>query len=402
MNTSAKLRLTPGLRVSCLSGNEFLLETDGRQVHGGAYTLALLDAFRSPRSMTEVLQDFGARLTGAHDWMELSGQLLLLHKQRVLVDDSAAQVSLSADASFGSPAIHIRMLNDRERTLRYLQAIRDVVKPGDVVVDLGTGSGILAVAAARAGARQVYAIEATTIARAARRTFADNGVTDRVTLIEGHSTQVQLPERADVLVAEIIGNKPLSEKILESTADAVRRFLKPGARLVPQRLRIHAFPVELPARFRDRLRVSPTALADWQREYGVDFSALAALSQRTPGSLEAKPVDVAQWNALAPSKCIVDYDLSLSTQPRQKAAATFECCAAGTLDAAVLWFDAELAAGQSLSTDPGSFRADNHWSHPVYLLGEPLSLQLGDRVRLEIEDGNPTPVLARRIEGDEA
>jgi|SRR5215813_11552852 len=91
---------------------------------------------------------------------------------------------------------HASMLNDRRRTAGYLASIRDVVKPGDVVVDIGTGTGILAIAAVRAGARHVYAIEE---ARVARTLFEATGMTDHMTLIRGRSTEVRLPQRADVL-----------------------------------------------------------------------------------------------------------------------------------------------------------------------------------------------------------
>jgi len=93
---------------------------------------------------------------------------------------------------------HASMLNDRRRTAGYLASIRDIVKPGDVVVDIGTGTGILAIAAVRAGARHVYAIEEARIARVARTLFEANGMTDHITLIRGRSTEVKLPQRADV------------------------------------------------------------------------------------------------------------------------------------------------------------------------------------------------------------
>lgn len=134
--------------------------------------------------------------------------------------------------------LHLDMLNDRTRTLSFIEAIRETVRPGDVVLDVGTGTGILAAAAARAGARHVYAIEAGQIHRVARELFASNNLSDRITLVKGWSTQVELPERADVLISEVIGHEPLAEDVLETTWDAVARLVKPDARLVPRRLRI--------------------------------------------------------------------------------------------------------------------------------------------------------------------
>ena len=88
-------------------------------------------------------------------------------------------------------------------------------------------------AAAPAGAKRVYAIEVRPIAEVAARFFQGSGLGDRITLIRGNSTEISLPERADVLVSEIIGNDPLAEQVLDTaTCDAVARLLKPGARLI--------------------------------------------------------------------------------------------------------------------------------------------------------------------------
>ena len=152
-----------------------------------------------------------------------------------------------------------------------------VVELGDVVLDIGTGSGVLAVALARAGARRVYAVEASDIAAVAARVFEANGVTDRVTLVPGWSRQIELPERADLLVAEIIGNEPFEEEILETTLDARRRLLKPRARLVPHALELLARPLLLPeAEFRQRA-FGRTAVERWRDLYGMDLQPLLDL-----------------------------------------------------------------------------------------------------------------------------
>ena len=68
----------------------------------------------------------------------------------------------------------------------------------------------------------------------------------RITLVPGWSRQIELPEQADLLVSEIIGNEPFEEEVLETTLDARRRLLKPGARLIPNALTLFARPLELP------------------------------------------------------------------------------------------------------------------------------------------------------------
>ena len=207
------------------------------------------------------------------------------------------------------------MLHDDRRTGDYLAALAAAVPPGDVVLDIGTGSGVLSVAAARAGARRVYAVEATDIAAVAARVFEVNGVQDRVTLLTGWSRQIELPEKADVLVAEIIGNEPFEEEILETTLDARQRLLKPGARLIPHALTLFARPVLLPeAEIRQRA-YGRAAVERWHDLYGIDFQPL--LDAATPGPVHTitEGEVVATWPQVGPPVVLGSLDLTSFEEP---------------------------------------------------------------------------------------
>jgi hypothetical protein len=86
--------------------------------------------------------------------------------------------------------------------------------------------------------------------------------------------EISLPERADVLISEMIGNDPLGEQILETASDAAGRLLKPGALLIPSALRIHVLPMVVPAKVRQDAFFTPEALERWGRWYGLPFPAL--------------------------------------------------------------------------------------------------------------------------------
>ena len=215
-------------------------------------------------------------------------------------DQGRAPISGWAD-----PVEHARMLHDDRRTGDYLAALAAAVRPGDVVLDIGTGSGVLAVAAARAGARRVYAVEATDIAVVAERVFEANGVQDRVTLVPGWSRQIELPEKADLLVAEVIGNEPFEEEILETTLDARRRLLKPGARLIPHALTLLARPVRLPeAELRQRA-YGRAAVDRWRALYGIDFQPLLDAAIPGPVHTITEGEVVATWPQMGPPVVLV-------------------------------------------------------------------------------------------------
>ena len=121
---------------------------------------------------------------------------------------------------------HLSMLVDDVRTSSYRQAISQVVRKGDVVVDVGCGSGILAFLACWAGARHVYAIESEPVIEIAKLVAAKNGLQDRITFFNDVSFKVDLPEQADVIVSETMGTFGFEEGILGSLTDARDRFLK--------------------------------------------------------------------------------------------------------------------------------------------------------------------------------
>ena len=124
------------------------------------------------------------RLGDAIDWLErehghstdFAPTLSILN---MLIEESALvtpDANRAPTSGWADPVEHARMLHDERRTGDYLTALAAAVRPSDVVLDIGTGSGVLAVAAARAGARHVYAVEASDIADVAERVFALNGV----------------------------------------------------------------------------------------------------------------------------------------------------------------------------------------------------------------------------------
>jgi len=139
---------------------------------------------------------------------------------------------------------HREYLADAVRVSAFRQAIEEVVTPGDVVLDLGAGTGILGLMACRAGAKRVYAVDEGPIIGLAREIAWANGFQDRITHIKGLSTRVELPERVDVVLADQVGRFGLESGILEYFADARARFLKPDGVMIPGEIGLVVAPVE--------------------------------------------------------------------------------------------------------------------------------------------------------------
>jgi predicted RNA methylase len=125
-------------------------------------------------------------------------------------------------------------LHDVRRTRMWKEAIEDVVKPGDVVIDAGSGTGILGVFAALAGASRVYCIELhPRFVRLIQHLADRNGLGDKITVIHADATTVTLPEPADVLISELLCTGQFFEPQVQ-VVNHLRKQLKPGARIVPQ------------------------------------------------------------------------------------------------------------------------------------------------------------------------
>ena len=379
LQPSALLQRVPDVRLRLSGANTVRVESLLGEVEVGYVGLDLLQRLTHPITLAELSQAQAAG--GAQQWMDAMTAMLALVKHGVVRDvESRIVAARPMSYGFDNPRSHIEMLDDSARTEAFVAAVGATVHPGDVVVDIGTGTGILAMAAARAGAARVYAVEAGAIADAAERVIAANGLTDRVTLVRGWSTQVSLPERADVLVTETVGSDPLDERILEIVRDARQRLLAPTARIVPARIRIFGTAVEVPERETAGDVFTEAAAQRWTHTYGFDFAPLVP-RQRWLRAHRVKPRVVAGWRRLAGPQLLVELDLGSQPTAMVDAAATAVAQADGRLDGAALHFELDVAPGISYSTAADAPQPHPSWSN-VLTLQPPVQVRVGDHLRL--------------------
>jgi precorrin-6B methylase 2 len=377
-------RRLPELTIRLRADGRAELVAPGLSLDGGLFTLAILELFTQPHTLARATERLAALTHSAADHADLTNQIGELVRAGVLIPADTPSLVHNAQ-QFDAPPIHIAMLNDRVRTKRYLSTIEKVVTPGAVVVEIGTGTGILAMAAARAGAKHVYTIEGTSIARTAAKVIAANGFADRITVIEGWSTRVDLPERADVLISEILGNEPLGESLLESTKDAVERFLKPGGRLLPSEIRLYAQPLTLPDELVAEQVFSKSKIARWQKWYGLDFAPLTEMNARMRGIEMLPPQDLVDCPLLSEPVLLETIDLSNIQQTSFTRSVTVRLNEAGLLNGLLIGFRLQLAPGVWLSTLPGEADEDNHWLAAARVLPDAYTVRPGDIFRIHYQ-----------------
>jgi precorrin-6B methylase 2 len=255
------------------------------------------------------------------------------------------------------------------------------VRPEDIVLDIGTGSGVLAIAAARAGARHVYAVEASDIADVAEQVFAANDVQDKVTLIRGWSRDAELPERADVLVAEVIGNEPLEEEILETTLDARRRLLKPDARLIPHALELIARPLRIPEEEARQRAIGSQAIKRWRRLYGIEFQPLLDAAFDGPVNNPTEAEVLAQWPPVGPPITLATVELGRYERPTVDASAVLTVADTTWVNAIAITFRAHLHGGVVHTVDPWRWPSSS-WATSVWVLPDAVRVGPADTLRV--------------------
>ena len=264
---------------------------------------------------------------------------------------------------------HHEMLMDKVRVDSYQQAILTAVCKGDVVLDLGCGTGILSLFACMAGARRVYAVEAEPVIEIAKRVIEDNGYTDRIIFMNDWSTYVELPEKVDVIVTETIGNLGFEEGILDWVADARKRFLKDGGRVIPQEVELFMAPVRYDP---DRDRTSA-----WVENcHGLDFSSVRDIAVNQVFPIRLDPTDL-----LGPGAPMLKVDLREDVKDLYQGQNSIQIEQGGVLQGLGGWFRSTLAEDISISSAPPNQVPS--WWHVYFPLEAPLEVQEGDDLLLE-------------------
>ncbi len=342
------------------------------------------EAISSCRTALSIQPDFAAAsITLAlllRQSFNVDEALLVLQQARAVAPNNS-EVLAYLRQMLGSgrvPMWHFSMMNDKPRNQAYEQAIRATVRPGDHVLEIGTGSGLLAMMAARAGAGYVSSCEMVVpIADKARQIIEQNGYAERVTVINKESTALQipqdLPERADVLVAEVISSDLLGEGMLDSYDDARTRLLKPDARIVPCAAGVIA------------QLAGADKLASYTRVGEIAGFDLQGFNDFTPVTLYPEELGLRLTMYSAPFE-VFEFDLQCDRRvAAERKAIAVRVIASGLCYGVLQWLKLDLAPGVSFENAPcdmaGDIRA-GHWRQVLHTFPQPLQVHQGQLLQL--------------------
>jgi protein arginine N-methyltransferase 1 len=263
------------------------------------------------------------------------------------------------------------MVTDRVRLDAYARALERAVRPESVVLDIGAGTGILSLLACKFGARRVYAIEPSSLAQLIITAARDNGYEDRIVLLQQRSTEVQLPERADVIVSDLRGVLPAYHSHFTDIADARTRLLAPGGQLIPQIDTLFAAVVAAPVFF------EASRLA-WQSEpYGLTLRSALPLVDNLWKKHNAAAEDVLSqpvpWARL---------DYTTLGDSRVRGSGTCTIATDATAHGLLAWFDTQLIDGVGFSNRPGAPKTI--YGQGFFRWPRAVALQAGDTVTFEL------------------
>lgn len=234
------------------------------------------------------------------------------------------------------------MVGDALRFPAYRAAIEQAVRPGDTVADIGSGPGIFALLACKAGARKVYAIDTESVVEFGRQFAAANGVSGRIEFLRGDSRQILLPERVNVIVSDIRGALPLFGPGIHALNDARKRLLAENGRMIPERDVLCAALVEVPETY-ERI------LAPWKTVSGIDLDAAVPVVLNTMYKRQCKPeqilTDAQSWHTL---------DYPNGAEPRAGRLLKFRATRTATVHGFTVWFETKLFGEIGFTTQPGT------------------------------------------------
>lgn len=305
------------------------------------------------------------RLSGQlGNWIFTSPRLKLWFYPPVKLETQAEKYRRFNESYFADLHEQERMLSDRPRMAFYHDAITRHIKPGQRVIDLGTGTGILAAFASRCGAAKVYAIDHSTIIEQAKELAKVNEIKN-VEFVEQHSMDFELQQPVDVIIHEQIGDFLFDEAMVPNVCDLRDRLLKPGGLILPSQFELFCEPICL----NDDYRIP--YIWELNNVHGFDYSSLVRSRPQNPEYYRLASCDLKMVkHFVGEPEPLVEVDLhtiQIDTVPLE-IKVTREVKRAGKVDGLAVFMQARVDDDMVLSSSPLDAGRAPHWGFRILRL----------------------------------
>lgn len=293
-------------------------------------------------------------------------------------------------SSYDHFGIHEEMLKDTSRTLAYRSAMyknKHLFKD-KIVLDVGCGTGILSMFAAKAGAKHVYSVDMSNIIEKAREIITLNGFDDKITLLQGKLEDIELPvDSVDIIVSEWMGYFLLYESMLDTVLYARDKYLVEGGLILPDKCSMSIAGIE-DGQYKDE------KIHFWEDVYGFDYSPFIKVAMVEP------LVDTVNNNSLvtAPYK-FFEFDINAVTKEELSFHSAFELEALDNdlCHAYIVWFDCDFPGDEKVTLPTGPMNHYTHWKQTVFYMDQVLDLKKGDLIKGTIAS-RPNSINPREVD----
>ncbi|WEW55028.1 Nuclear SAM-dependent mono-and asymmetric methyltransferase [Emydomyces testavorans] len=277
----------------------------------------------------------------------------------------AASMTSSADRMVGMDHAE----KDEVRTRSYRDAIyqNGHIFKDKIVLDVGCGTGILSMFAVRAGAKHVIGVDMSSIIEKARQIVEANGMSNKITLLQGKMEEVVLPfPKVDIIISEWMGYFLLYESMLDTVLYARDHYLVPGGKIFPDKATLYLAGIE-DGEYKEE------KIGFWDNVYGFDYSPMKEIALAEP------LVDTVELKALVTDPCpVITFDLYTVTHADLTFKVPFNLTAKRNdfIHAIIAWFDIDFTAcHKQIRFSTGPHAKYTHWKQTVFYIKEVITIE---------------------------